>query len=75
MAGIRRGFPGGAVVTDVGDLTGKFHDIKWVRRRSSTCTQIGSVVRPDPSDDQVSDGGEEFLSEIVPLLLGARGYL
>ncbi|XP_064938928.1 DNA repair protein XRCC3 homolog isoform X1 [Musa acuminata AAA Group] len=75
MAGIRRGFLGGAVVTDVGDLTGKFHGVKWVRRRSSTCTQVGSVVRPDPSDDQVSDGGEEFLSEIVPLLLGARGYL
>ena len=30
------------------------------RLRSSTCIQVGSAVRPDPSDDQVSDWERSF---------------
>ncbi|CAL9750400.1 unnamed protein product, partial [Musa acuminata subsp. burmannicoides] len=52
----RRGSPRDVVVADVRDPTGHLRGARWVQQRPSTCTKVGSATRPDPSDDQVSDG-------------------
>ena len=60
MVRIRRGSPWDLVVADAGDLARKFRGAEQVQLRLSTCIKVGSVARPDPSDDQVSDAEWSF---------------